>query len=136
MKANMRTDKKRILVVDDHASDTRLVKCYLERNDDYVVREVNDAQMALPAAEEFEPDLILLDVLMPGMDGAELASSFKANPKLKGVPIVFLTCVVTKEQVRLCGGQIGEYPFLAKPIVLKEVGACVRKHLGGQGGTA
>ena len=127
----MKTDKKRILVVDDQASDTQLLKRYLERSDDYVVREVNDAQAALSTAEEFQPDLILLDVLMPGMGGDELASCFKANPKLKAVPIVFLTCVVTKEEVNLCRGKIGRYPFLAKPIVLSEVVACIKQHLGG-----
>ena len=136
MKAKMRTEKKRILVVDDQASDTQLLKRYLERSDEYEVREVNDAQAALATAEEFQPDLILLDVLMPGKDGGELASCFKANPKLKAVPIVFLTCVVTKEQVRMCGGQIGNYPFVAKPNVLTEVRACVKRHLAEGGSTA
>ena len=126
----MKTDKKRILVVDDLASDTHLVKSYLERNNNYVVKEENDAQAAISAAEKFQPDLILLDVLMPGMDGGELAACFEANPKLKTVPIVFLTCVVTKEEVGLCKGRIGKYPFLAKPIVLTEVAACVKRYLG------
>jgi CheY-like chemotaxis protein len=132
----MTTKKKRILVVDDQASDTQLVKTYLERSDEYIVREVNDAQTALATAEEFQPDLILLDVLMPGMGGNELASCFRANPKLKAVPIVFLTCVVTKEQVRMCGGRIGDYPFVAKPIVLAEVRACVARHLAEERSTA
>jgi len=63
---NMQLEKKRILVVDDQASDTQLLKSYLERSDEYLVREENDAQAALSTAEEFQPDLILLDVLMPG----------------------------------------------------------------------
>ena len=127
----MKTEKKRILVVDDRASDTRLVKLYLERNNDYVVREENDAKSALSAAEEFEPDLILLDLMMPGMDGRELATCFEANPKLKAVPIVFLTASITKEEVEAVGGRIGKFPFLAKPIVLSEVAACLKHHLGG-----
>jgi CheY-like chemotaxis protein len=130
MKTTMRTDKKRILVVDDQPCDTQLVKRYLERSNKYVVREENDAQAAVSVAEEFEPDLILLDVLMPGMEGGELAACLEASPKLKAVPIVFLTCVVTKEEVGMCGGRIGKYPFLAKPIVLTEVAACVKRHLG------
>lgn len=127
----MKTEKKRILVVDDRASDSRLVKLYLERNNDYVVREENDAKSALSAAEEFQPDLILLDLMMPGMDGRELAACFEANPKLKAVPIVFLTASITKEEVEAVGGRIGKFPFLAKPIVLSEVAACVKHHLGG-----
>jgi len=126
---NMKTEKKRILVVDDQASDTQLLKTYLERTNEYLVREENDAHSALSAAEDFQPDLILLDVLMPGLGGAELAASFEASPRLTAVPIVFLTCVVTKEEVGLCGGRIGKYPFLAKPIVLTEVAACVKRCL-------
>ena len=127
----MKAATKRILVVDDRASDTRLVKLYLERDSDYVVREVNDAKAALAAAEEFEPSLILLDLMMPGMGGTELAGRFAANPKLKAVPIVFLTAAVTKEQVDSVGGRIGKFPYLAKPIVLTEVAACLKHILGG-----
>jgi len=55
----------------------------LEQTNEYVVRAENDSETAMAAAEEFRPDLILLDVMMPGLDGGELASRFEANPKLK-----------------------------------------------------
>jgi CheY-like chemotaxis protein len=131
MKTTMESEKKRILVVDDQASNTRLVKLCLEGTDDYVVREENSAKTALSTAEGFQPHLILMDVMMPGMDGGELAASFQANPKLKAVPIVFLTAAVTKVEVAAGGGRIGGYPFLAKPVVLSEVIACLKHHLGG-----
>ena len=131
MKTAMKTEKKRILVVDDEAPNTRLLKRYLEQTNDYVVREENDAKAALSAAEEFQPHLILLDVMMPGMDGGELAACFQANPKLKAVPIVFLTAIVTKGEVKAGRGRVGKFPFLAKPIVLSEVVACLKHHLGG-----
>ena len=131
IKTTMKTDKKRILVVDDQASDTRLMKLYLERTNDYVVREENNARAANAAAEEFQPHLILLDVMMPDMDGGELAACFQANPKLKAVPIVFLTAAVTKGEVKAGGGQVGGQSFLAKPVVLTEVVACLKHHLGG-----
>ena len=130
MTTTMKTEKKRILAVDDRPSNTRLVKLYLEQTNDYVVREENDAKAALSAAEEFQPHLILLDVMMPGMDGGELAACFQANPKLKAVPIVFLTAAVTKAEVKAGGGQIGKHSFLAKPVVLTEVVACLKHHLG------
>lgn len=122
-------EKKRILVIDDNPGDTQVLKQYLEQTDHYLVREENDPKAAISAAEEFQPHLILLDVLMPEVDGGELAASFKANPRLRTVPIVFLTAKLTKEEVALCGGRIGGYPFLAKPIVLAEVGMCLRQHL-------
>src|SRR5437016_13038063 len=109
-------EKKRILLVDDQASDTRLLKVCLERTNEYVVREENDASAALSAAEEFGPDLILLDVMMPGVDGGELAARFQASAKLKTVPTVFLTAAVTKEEVSAGGGLSGGVPFLAKPV--------------------
>jgi len=105
--------KKRILVVDDNASDTQLLKRFLEETNEFLVWEENDPKAALSTAEKFDPHLILLDVLMPEMDGGELAAFFKANPKLKTVPIVFLTSKLTKEEVVMCGGRLGGYPFLA-----------------------
>ena len=68
--------------------------------------------------------------MMPGMDGGELAACFQANPKLKAVPIVFLTAAITKNEVKLGGGVVGGFVFLAKPIVLTEVVACLKHHLG------
>jgi CheY-like chemotaxis protein len=127
----MNTQKKRILAVDDQSRNTRLVKLYLEQTNDYVVREENDAKAALYTAEEFHPDLILLDVMMPGIDGGELAACFKASPKLKDVPIVFLTATITKEEAEANGGRVGGQSFLAKPVVLTEMAACLKHHLGG-----
>jgi CheY-like chemotaxis protein len=129
MNATNEAAKKRILVVDDNASDTRLLKRHLEETNDFVVREENDPKAALSAAEDFQPHLILLDLLMPEIDGGELASLFKAHPQLKSVPIVFLTARLTKKEVENCAGRVGGYPFLAKPIVLSEVTACVRLQL-------
>jgi CheY-like chemotaxis protein len=134
MNANLMTTvksgKKRILAVDDRASNTRLVKLFLEQTNDYVVREENNAKAALAAAEEFQPHLILLDVMMPGLDGGELAARFQANPSLKTVPIVFLTAAITKEEAHAGDGRLGGYPFLAKPVVLQEMVACLKHHLG------
>ncbi|MDB6114961.1 MAG: response regulator receiver protein [Lacunisphaera sp.] len=123
-------EKKRILIVDDKVSDTRLVKLYLEQTNEYTVREENVAERALAAAREFRPHLILLDVRMPGLDGGELAARFQADPKLHDVSIVFLTSLVTKSEVAQSGGRSGRFPILAKPIVLTELLACLREHAG------
>lgn len=122
---------KRILVIDDQASNTRLLKLYLEGTAEYVVKEENNPSAAVQTAEEFEPDLILLDVMMPKVDGGELAARFRAAPKLKAVPIVFVTAAVTKNELAGTNGQIGGFPFIAKPIVLTDVIACLKAQLGG-----
>jgi two-component system OmpR family response regulator len=123
------TQKKRILVVDDKVSDTQLVKLSLERTNEYIVKEENDAKAAVASAEAFQPQLILLDVMMPGIDGGELAAVFQAHPALKSVPIVFLTSAVTHREVDAGRGLVGGRPFLAKPIVLTELIACLDQHL-------
>ena len=125
----MSTEKKRILVVDDEPSITRLLKLNLEQTNDYEVRTENDATAALAAAEEFKPDLILLDVMMPEMDGGELAASFQDDSQFKSVPIVFLTAAATKGEVYARGGKVGGLPFLAKPVELAEVIASIKQNL-------
>lgn len=125
----MNHTKKRVLVVDDEPSITRLLKLTLERTDDFIVETENTATHALNAARAFQPDLILLDVLMPGMDGGELASRFQESPGLKNVPIVFLTAAATKTEVSEHKGLIGGLPFLAKPVDIPEVIDCLRRHL-------
>ena len=129
MPTTSKTGSKRILIVDDKASDTLLVKLCLEQTGDYVVGEENDALAAVAAAEKFRPDLILLDVLMPGLNGGDLAESLRANPQLKDVPIVFLTALVTKADIKSGVGQLGRYPFLAKPLSLPDLVACLRYQL-------
>jgi two-component system, OmpR family, response regulator len=126
----MNDEQKRILVVDDEPSITRLLKLNLEQTGDYIVRTENNSQAAPTAAEEFHPDLILLDVMMPGLDGGNLASMFQAKPATREVPIVFLTAAVTREEVRTGHGLIGGQPFLAKPVNLQEVLSCLQQHLG------
>jgi DNA-binding response OmpR family regulator len=125
----MKNKQKRILVVDDLASDSALLKRYFQECHNYVVHEENNPAAAVVAAEKFEPDLIILDLLMPVMDGIQVAHAFQASAKLKSVPIVFLTAAITKEEVAATGGRIGTFPFLAKPIHLGEVAAIVRQHL-------
>jgi CheY-like chemotaxis protein len=126
----MDNDKKRIMVVDDEPSITRLLKLNLEQTGRYEVCGINNAALALSAAREFQPDLILLDVMMPHVSGDELANQLQASPRLKNTPIVYLTALATPGEVSSHGGLIGGLPFLAKPVDLPEVIGCIEKHLG------
>ena len=122
--------KKRILIVDDEESFTRLLKLNLEAGGMYQVRTENWAPKSLTAVREFLPDLIFLDVMMPGMDGGEIAAHLQEDPVLAKIPIVFLTAAAKKEEVGSRGGLIGGFPYLAKPVDVEAVIACLRKHLG------
>ncbi len=124
--------KQRILVVDDEPSFTRLVKLNLEQTGLYEVHVENAAGQTFAAARRFKPDLILLDVMMPDMDGGDLASQLRQVPALAKVPIVFLTAAVKKEEVRSRRGRIGGFPFIAKPVDLNELLDAIKLHLADQ----
>ncbi|MBI4323241.1 MAG: response regulator [Candidatus Omnitrophica bacterium] len=121
--------KKRILIVDDEVGLTRLLKLNLEQTGAYEVRTENQGSRALAAAREFRPDLILCDVIMPDMEGSEVAAQLQADPSLAATPIVFLTAVVSREEVEAQGGLIGGRPFLAKPAPVEKIVACIEQHL-------
>ncbi len=122
--------KKRILIVDDEVKFTRLVKSYLEQTNLYEVREEHRGLDALQTAQAFQPDLILLDVLIPDQDGTQVAAQLKAHKQLKRIPIIFLTVVVSQEEVEALNGVIGGYPFLAKPLKLEGLMESVERYLG------
>jgi CheY-like chemotaxis protein len=125
----MSTARKRILVVDDETSFTRLLELNLEQTGEYDVQAVNNSALAVSTAERFQPDLILLDVMMPGLSGGELAERLQRKPGLKKIPIVFLTAAVKKEEVSSRGGLIGGMPFIAKPVDTAELIAGLKKYL-------
>ena len=118
----------RILVVDDEPGFTRLLKINLETTGRYVVRVENDPRLALPAALDFHPDLMLLDVMMPGLDGGDVANRFTNDPRLNQIPVVFLTATVRSEEVAAYHGNIGGLRFLSKPVALAELLACLDEH--------
>lgn len=124
-------EQKRILIVDDESTFTRMVRINLEQTKRYVVREENRAMQALATAHEFKPDLILLDVIMPGADGGEIASRIRADSTLKHVPIVFLTATVSRQEAAE-GKFTGGYLFLAKPVSLKALVECMENLLVAQ----
>ena len=118
--------KNRILVIDDESGFTRLLKLVLQR---YEIREENDALRAFETARNFRPDLILLDVVMPGIDGGNLAAKIKGDPMLKHVPIVFLTAVVSTKEAGHEPKHIGGFPFLAKPVSPEVLERCIEEYL-------
>jgi DNA-binding response OmpR family regulator len=125
--------KKRILIVDDEAGITQLLRLNLEKSGRYTVRAENDSERALPAAKEFNPDIVLLDVMMPGMDGGTVAEKMRSQRALKKVPIVFLTAAVKQEEVDARHGMIGGFPYIAKPLNVKGVISVIEKNLADAG---
>jgi CheY-like chemotaxis protein len=125
-------NKIRILVIDDEASVTRSIRLNLETLGTYEVRPENHARAAVQTAREFRPDLILLDVMMPEMDGGAVAALLQEDPLLKGTPIVFLTALVSNEETQKREAHIGGMNYLAKPVDLVELTRVIEAHLKGR----
>ena len=119
--------KKRILVVDDEPEFTNLLKLSLEAHGYYEVQEENDADNVRAAARTFDPDLVLLDIMMPEQDGSEVAAALKADPVTRGVPIIFLTALVSAEDAAKGSGACdsGGNTFLPKHIKLDKLMHCI-----------
>jgi len=120
-------NKKRLLIVDDESGFTRLLKLTLERTGRYIVREENDGINAWLTAREFRPDIIFLDIVMPKIDGGDVAQQIRSDPLLARVPIVFLTAIVSQTETK---SEIGGFPFLSKPVSLDAITRCLTEHLG------
>jgi CheY-like chemotaxis protein len=113
-------DKRRILIVDDDAESTHLVKILLEKTGHYLVLEENDADEAHQSARNFRPDAILLDIMMPKTDGSEVAARIEADPEFRSTPIIFLTALVTGPETK-AGLRIEGHRSLSKPINISEL---------------
>ncbi|MBI3317950.1 MAG: response regulator [Candidatus Omnitrophica bacterium] len=119
--------KKRILIVDDEQPFTHLLKLNLEKTGAYEVSVVHSGRCALAAAKSFKPDFVFLDIIMPDEDGGSVAAQLRADEELSNTPIVFLTAVLSKQEVSTKGGSLSGHAVMAKPVSVEEVTACIEK---------
>ena len=124
--------KPRILIVDDEPNLSDLVRMYLEKTQSYEVRVENMSAHAVRAAQEFGPDLFLLDVDMPGKEGGELARELKRLPCFHKTPVIFLTSLISREEAGDHETIRGGMRFLAKPVTAKVLVEAVARALAGQ----
>jgi CheY-like chemotaxis protein len=121
---------KKILVVDDEVGFTRLLQMNLEKTGNYSVRVVNDSTKALEAARTFHPDLALLDIVMPGMDGGDLVAQMKNDPALAKIPVIMLTALVGKNEASDDAVvQSGSLIMLGKPVRLNVLIQAIEEQL-------
>jgi two-component system, OmpR family, phosphate regulon response regulator PhoB len=116
----MKEDKQfKILVVDDEEDVTELVSYHLVAKG-YQVRALNDPNLVLEEGRRFEPDIVILDVMMPGLSGVQLCRLFRADRMLKDVPVLFLTAK-TEEGDRIAGLEAGADDYICKPFSPREL---------------
>ncbi len=112
----------RVLIVDDERRNAELLKVMLTP-EGYVLLTATSGEGALALLADQQPDLILLDVMMPGMDGYEVAAKIKQNPATNNIPVIMLTALDDRN-ARMLGLNAGAEDFLTKPVDRAEL--CVR----------
>ena len=117
--------KQTILVVDDTIANLDIL---LELLDNYDLIDVTNGKDALKIAQNEDIDLILLDIMMPEMDGYEVCKRLKSNPKTKDIPIIFITAKTDEESIERAF-DIGGSDYIMKPFMPKELLARVKKEL-------
>ena len=122
-------NKKRILVVDDEPGITLSLKLNLEATQLFEVRTESESVHVLKTAHEFQPDLILLDVMMPDPYGCRVAARLHADPELKDTPVVFLTALAHNDDTGGHPVTAGARVYLAKPVDITELVHCIEEHL-------
>ena len=119
--------RARILIVDDEPNNRLLLQVMLS-NDGYEVVTASAGAEALELVERAPPDLIVLDVMMPGMDGYQVATRIKANPATRHIPVIMLTALSDKNSM-MHGLNAGAEEFLTKPVVRAELSVRVKNLL-------
>ena len=125
----MTDSRKKILIVDNEQELTEMLKTALEEIGGFHVRTENNPSCAVEAARQFQPDLILLDIKMPDLDGADVILRIKNDAQLMRIPVVFLTGNVTENDCAARGGKIGNCRFLPKTMRLDNLVACLNETL-------
>lgn len=121
-------EKQKILIIDDEMEMTQLLRIELE-TEGYAVSTANDGQAGLQLIREEKPDLILLDVMMPKMDGYEVLKTFKADPDFTNTPVIMLTAKGLSEEIQK-GLDLGVDDYIAKPfhanLLIKRIGTILK----------
>jgi CheY-like chemotaxis protein len=114
----------RVLLVDDEVGLTHLLRRSLEQAGDYEVQTANSGSAALAVLRDFHPDVVLLDVLMPGMTGRELAECMRADPRHAATPIVFVTALPPTESGDNTG-KLDGWMCIEKPLSTDDIIAAI-----------
>lgn len=122
----------RILVIDDEPDFSALFKENLEESGNYEVETENDPTKAVERAKEFQPDLIFVDVVMPSMDGGDVVTAIKSEPRFARTPVLMLTALVEEDPNKTTGESVsGGLTFVSKTTRLDKILALIEKTLAG-----
>lgn len=117
---------KRILIIDDDKNFCHIVKLGLESRDTFHVVVANDGRVGIKMAVEEKPDLILLDVVMPGIEGTEVAILLQEDPRTEHIPVLFVTSMITEEELRKSSRDCRWF-YLSKPVQINHLALTIDK---------
>jgi DNA-binding response OmpR family regulator len=120
---------KRIFVVDDDRKICGFIESYLKQLGPFEVFTCSESMQAVTQIRTLQPDLIILDEQMPEMSGSDIAEKLQSIPSMRNIPIVFLTGMITEQEARAKGNQIGGHYFFSKPVRLDELAVLIKKLL-------
>ncbi|MGN1221596.1 MAG: PleD family two-component system response regulator [Candidatus Cryptobacteroides sp.] len=118
-----------IMIVDDIPINTKLLGKLLEPAGFKSLLQYNNSQMALDSVKSVNPDIILLDVMMPGVDGFSFLSAIREDHSLDHVKIIMVSAVSESEEIQKAGS-IGANDYLTKPINAKRLYSCIANQIG------
>jgi len=122
-------DKKKVLIIDDEENFCKLAKKNIEQTGEFEVHIATNGEDGISLAKEIKPDLILLDIIMPGMDGGDVVSLIRNDKNIKDTPIVFLTSLVREEENNSQSSFTRGYSLLAKTVTVGELLVCIKKNV-------
>ncbi|MFN3550747.1 MAG: response regulator transcription factor [Endomicrobiia bacterium] len=120
--------QKKILIIEDDKDLVEIIKLHLEK-EGYETDYAYDGQEALKKIDYFKPDLIILDVMVPKMNGAMINTQLKNNSKTKDIPIIVITGKMGAKELFLTGQQLNVSAFFYKPVLISEIVNEIKKLL-------
>lgn len=122
-------NKKKVLIIDDSFSCLLLLQSLLEENQNLIVQVENDSTKALDRIAEIKPNVIILDLMMPDIDGFQILNHIKTSQELKDIPIIILSAL-QDHKTKIKATTLGAIDFMEKPVNFDEVTKKIATYLG------
>jgi two-component system alkaline phosphatase synthesis response regulator PhoP len=121
---------KKVLIIDDEEFFCRALKKNLQLKTNFHVLTANNGDDGIRLAQSQKPSIILLDIMMPKMDGTDVAEALLADPATKHTPIIFVTAIINEDDIKDNDGVVGGRTFIAKPVktedLIKKINAALK----------
>jgi CheY-like chemotaxis protein len=118
---------KRVLIIDDEQDFCYFVKKNLESSGDFEVNICDEGAKGVAFIKQLRPDLVLLDIVMPGINGTDIAAQMREDKDMKDIPFAFLTAIIKQDEVKQNNGYIAGETIIAKPVETQELARTINK---------